>query len=301
MKVLLAYDGSPHADAAIDDLKKAGLPADVEICVLSVADVILLPEMAAAISSRVATGGARFVHPGPIQEALAHTQAVAEQGLRRVQGASSTWTVTAEVAGGSPSWEIIERARNESADLIVVGSHGRGAFGRMLLGSVSQRLVHYAPCSVRVVHKPKRAADETLHVLVALDASVASDQVVHAVASRSWPEGTAVRLVHALIPPVFPTLPPMPDIPLPSPQDLIEQGRSALERAETVLTAAGLDVSATMMEEDAKRFILSQADIWNADCIFLGARGLTRMERFLIGSVSAAVAAGAECSVEVVR
>jgi len=301
MRVLLAYDGSPHGDAAIDDLKNAGLPADAEIRVLTVADVILLPEMAAAISSRVASGDARFVHPGPIQEALGQAQTVAEQGLRRVQAAHPTGTVNVEVAGGSPSWEIVERAQRDEADLIVVGSHGRGAFMRMLLGSVSQRLVHYGPCSVRVVHKPKRARDETLRLLLALDASLAADQVVQAVASRAWPEGTAVRLVHALVPPVFPVAPPMIDVPLPDPRQVIEEGRATLERAEAALSSVGLEVTAAMEEADPKRLILSQADIWDADCIFVGARGLTRMERFLVGSVSAAVAAGAECSVEVVR
>jgi len=52
---------------------------------------------------------------------------------------------------------------------------------------------------------------------------------------------------------------------------------------------------------DPKRLIVEEAASWNADCIFLGARGHSRLERFLLGSVAAAVAARATCTVEVVR
>ena len=51
----------------------------------------------------------------------------------------------------------------------------------------------------------------------------------------------------------------------------------------------------------AKSLLLEEAERWGADCIFVGARGLNRLERLLLGSVSTAVAARARCSVEVVR
>ncbi|MBO0799053.1 MAG: universal stress protein, partial [Blastocatellia bacterium] len=50
-----------------------------------------------------------------------------------------------------------------------------------------------------------------------------------------------------------------------------------------------------------KRLLVSEAESWGADCVFVGARGLGRAGRFLIGSVSSSVAARAHCSVEVVR
>jgi nucleotide-binding universal stress UspA family protein len=56
-----------------------------------------------------------------------------------------------------------------------------------------------------------------------------------------------------------------------------------------------------MKEGDPKHVLLDEAEQWGADCLFVGARGLSRIERFLLGSVSAAVAARAQCSVEVVR
>ncbi|HEX2491994.1 MAG TPA: universal stress protein [Blastocatellia bacterium] len=52
-------------------------------------------------------------------------------------------------------------------------------------------------------------------------------------------------------------------------------------------------------EEDPKRLLIAEAESWGADCIFVGARGMGRIERFLLGSVSSAVTARAHCSVEV--
>jgi nucleotide-binding universal stress UspA family protein len=52
---------------------------------------------------------------------------------------------------------------------------------------------------------------------------------------------------------------------------------------------------------DPKRVLVDEAETWSADCIFVGAKGMSRVQRVLLGSVSGAVAARANCSVEVVR
>lgn len=62
--------------------------------------------------------------------------------------------ITHEVIEGNPEQEIVEIARSWRADLIVMGSHGRGFWGR-LLGSVSDGVLHHSPCSVLIVrHVP---------------------------------------------------------------------------------------------------------------------------------------------------
>lgn len=62
------------------------------------------------------------------------------------------FVISTELLSGSPDQQIVERAKEWNAELIVVGSHGRGFWGRML-GSVSDGVVHHAPCSVLVVRK----------------------------------------------------------------------------------------------------------------------------------------------------
>jgi nucleotide-binding universal stress UspA family protein len=74
-----------------------------------------------------------------------------------------------------------------------------------------------------------------------------------------------------------------------------------VEGAADKLRSAGLKVSIVVKEREPKALLCSEAEGLMADCIFVGARGMGRLERFLIGSVSSGVAARAHCSVEVVR
>ena len=67
------------------------------------------------------------------------------------------------------------------------------------------------------------------------------------------------------------------------------------------LKAAGLTVEARMLEGEPRRTLLQEAKRWKADSIFVGARGLGAVDRFLMGSVSMVVATRAPCTVEVVR
>jgi len=63
-------------------------------------------------------------------------------------------TVTSEVLFGSPESRIVETAEATHPDLIVLGSHGYSRWERLLLGSVSDSVVHHAPCSVLIVRTP---------------------------------------------------------------------------------------------------------------------------------------------------
>jgi hypothetical protein len=74
-----------------------------------------------------------------------------------------------------------------------------------------------------------------------------------------------------------------------------------VEGSTEMLRATGLTVLSVITDGDPKQLLPEEAEHWKADCIFVGARGLRRIERFLLGSVSAAVAAQAHCSVEVIR
>jgi nucleotide-binding universal stress UspA family protein len=84
-----------------------------------------------------------------------------------------------------------------------------------------------------------------------------------------------------------------------------EEGRWAkrlVEAAAQELRQAELIVSPVVREGDPKRALIDEAEGWGADAIFVGSVGFNnRLERFLLGSVSAAVVARAHCSVEVVR
>ena len=63
-----------------------------------------------------------------------------------------------EVRGGTPSVEILAYAKEHEIDLIVMGTHGRGFVGHVVMGSVAERVVRYATCPVLTVHSADRAA-----------------------------------------------------------------------------------------------------------------------------------------------
>jgi len=122
-KVLIAYDGSSCADAALNDLSYAGLPQEVEARILSVADVFLPPPSSSPhFPAQV---------PPAVQRAWTHaTQALddahtlAEQARTRLLQSFPTWEVHAEACADSPAWAIIKKAEAWQPDLIVMGSHG---------------------------------------------------------------------------------------------------------------------------------------------------------------------------------
>jgi nucleotide-binding universal stress UspA family protein len=69
-----------------------------------------------------------------------------------------------------------------------------------------------------------------------------------------------------------------------------------------ILRAAGIKVTCVLREGDPKQELCKSAEEWHADCIFVGSAGFSnRLERFVLGSISASVAARAHCTVEVVR
>lgn len=64
----------------------------------------------------------------------------------------------AAIRTGAPYQEIVALAIDERADLIVIGTHGRGGMNRVLLGSVADRVIRLAPCAVLTVRQPSKVA-----------------------------------------------------------------------------------------------------------------------------------------------
>ena len=311
MKILVAYDGSDCAGAALDDMRRAGLPREAEARVLTVAESWLPPPSAYALAVEAGEVGAMLAGAA-VRRALAtstakpldEAQRLADEAAFRLSRHFPDWKVRAKAASGSPPREILKEAAVWGADLVVVGSHGRTGLGRFLLGSVSQKVVYEALCSVRVARGTGWKNGSPVRILLGLDGSPGSQAAVEAVAGRAWPPGSEVRLVIALDP--SPTaagsLPAR--TPIKSPGDVREPAwvRQFAEEAARRLRASELDVSTEVEEGDPKRLLVCEAEEWGADCVFVGSAGSrSRLEEFLIGSVATAVVTRAHCSVEVIR
>lgn len=311
MKLLIAYDGSACAEAALDDLTHAGLPARGEALVMSVAEVWLPPPPPSAEEIVEMATGAK----GPLglerkymsaSLAVKDADTLAEKAAARFQANFPNWKVKHESVWGSPNAELYSKAEEWKADLIVVGSHGRSALGRLFLGSISQWLLNEARCSVRIARGHLDEPDFPVRVMVGIDGSSNAHAALNEISKRNWPPGSEFRTV-VVNQPLEPSLVGqfVPFVKKSVQECVAEDKKNALRLSEGAakrLKAKGLRVDPLVVEGEPKQILVQIAEEWRADCIFLGATGLSnRLERFLLGSVAAAVAARAHCSVEIVR
>jgi nucleotide-binding universal stress UspA family protein len=302
MKILIGYDGSGYADAALDHLRRAGLPRRADALVVSVATRKLTeppPSSYELVEAMQKVGPDSDSQSGVGKEASlaeAEALALALQASKRLKSIFPDWDVraVAESFPISPALVLMQRADEWEADLIVVGSQGRSMLGRMILGGVSRKVATDAKCSVLVGRGPDERRGEkngsAVRLIVGLDGSESSDQVVRAVAARSWPGGSLARLVTALV--IAPGL---------NVERQTERAEELHHGAKALLRSAGLEVSSLTKISEPEHLLLEESETWQADCIFVGARGLGRAGRFLLGSVSTAVVSDAKCSVEIVR
>ena len=307
MKILIAYDGSECSDAALEDLKSAGLPKRSEVLVMTLADVLLPPSeeeignnLPASVSSVLRHANERA------QQKLKTAELIAKGASDRIKRSFPGWNVNHKALADSPAWAIIRTADQWKSDLIVVGAHGHSVLGgRLILGSVSQRVLYEASCSVRIARNSRTDADTPLRILIGIDNSSYSDAAVEAVCRREWPEGSQVRLL-AVVDTVMAIT---PDGAQPHNLKWIEVGdeenweqvRQIFQPLADKLGASGLEAEVMIRRGNPTNELLNEAESWNANCIFLGPKGTRGIDRLLLGSVSSAVAARAHCSVEIIR
>ncbi len=293
MKILIGHDGSQSADAALVDLQRAGLPVEAEALVVSVADVMMVPQTPAyelageALMSRRVTAG--LVHAQrQTERVLTEAKDFARRASDQVRSYFPHWSVRAETLAGSAAWALMSKADEWKPDLIVVGSHGRSAISRFILGSVSKKVVTDSDHSVRVARGDlEKDLNEPPKLVIGVDASAETEQAVRAVGSRVWPYGTEVQLIAV--------------DDGTSPMFALTAGRM-VAWAENALSQIGLKTSVMWENGDPRRVLIDQAQAWNADSIFVGGRRFSgALERFQLGSVATALVTKAHCSVEVVR
>ena len=295
MKIMIAYDGSDCADAALEDLRRAGLPQEAEALIFTVAEAWLYApppsgyEVAKGFADITEEETKASATDSPI---LKETLLLAQKAYKFLQENFPKWKVSADVGIGSPTQKILEKADSWKPDLIVVGSHGRSLLGRFFIGSFSQQIVTHAQCPVRVAHQQAEKNGAAVRILVGLDESPEALLAVRAVAEREWAAGSEVHFVTASAP---------YHLYDDDPSEHKALIRNIQTEAERILNGTGLPLSFVILEGNPKQIIPSEADVWEADCIFVGSRGLNGIERIFLGSVSAAVTARSVCSVEVVR
>ena len=136
-KIVVAYDGSEHADRALDRAVQLATSSGAELVVVSAAKLTPLLHDPALGASPV----------DPIEAEWARENL----DKARARLANTGTAVRTVEAHGDPEDAIVRLAKEENADLISVGTRGLNAAQRALLGSVSTKIVHNAHCDVLVV------------------------------------------------------------------------------------------------------------------------------------------------------
>lgn len=144
-----------------------------------------------------------------------------------------------------------------------------------------------------------------MKVLVAVDDTYFADLAVSTLRAQMIKEGTEIRLLHVIGPFPADLALAMGTVELPdftaARRKLRTEAEEILKQAAEKLRSAGFNASYALDEGDPKSAILSQAEAWSADLVVVGSHGRKGLGRFLMGSVSEAVARYARCSVEIVR
>lgn len=144
MKILIAVDGSPFSDVAVEQVARRPWPAGSQVLVLTAFEA---PLAATPDIWTLPSGYFEQVE----RSVRMHADSVIEAAVSRLAAAlGPDIEVKGKCVSGAPKRVILDEAENWKADLIVVGSHGYPAWERLLLGSVSQAVVSHAKCSVEV-------------------------------------------------------------------------------------------------------------------------------------------------------
>jgi nucleotide-binding universal stress UspA family protein len=285
MRVLIGYNGTEFARSAIGEMTWAGMPDRADAMVLTVAEMC---------------------YPTVARE---NAEAIAEQGEALVKAMFPNWSIERVTKTGSPVCELLEAAETFNAEIIVLGEPGKGdPKSNGFLGPVSQGLLTDGTCSLRISRSQKGGEKGDAYsprLLVGYDGSEGAERALSVIAGRHWPANTAVRLLSIDDTGILGSIGRLSPL-----KRVAEVGLGfTTQWAETLaapalkrLREAGLNASIEIGNGNPKNALIDAADDWNADSIFVSPHCAgNSYERFLLGSVSASVAANANCTVEIVR
>lgn len=285
VNILLADDGSQHAQAAVEMLQNIPIPPKSRILVyraFNSAQIPQIPEM--------------------------------ERSLERTKSllSSAGYQVETELQLCSPAEGILEHAQERKPDLIVLGAKGLRSTISILLGGVAQHVVEYASCPVLIVRAPYRGFHR---ILLVTDGSSSSQSAARHLGEFPLAEKAEVHIMHVL-PPL-----PMPAMvepyygtwqslyvsyPTEEEETAVRKtetmdGQALLERTSRLLRRYGMDPMLVLERGDAATEILDHVRENEIELIVAGSRGLSQLKSLLMGSVSRKLVHYADCSVLIVK
>jgi Universal stress protein UspA and related nucleotide-binding proteins len=292
MRIVLALDGSPSSLQARDLVAGLAWPNGLTVQLVSAYDVPI--DWTGGV-------GSTMDWVGDAEDAL--RDELLEE-LRRLARPLEDrgWQVERRVIKGRAATAIMNAARELGADLIVLGSRGRGPLRSMLLGSVSAEVADHAPCPVLVAR-----GDRISRLLVASDGSDVARSTPDLLEALGAFRGVQAQTlsVAPVDPPTFELLSnayTLGSYPLARDlEELLEDYRRHADVAAQRLETIGIPATPVVRSGDAAHEIIETARSGGTDLIVIGSRGLGGLERVVLGSVARNVLLHASCSVLIHR
>lgn len=294
-KVLIPYDGSENAEAAVNSLNTAGLPPDLEV--LAAVTHVWLPlspyDISRAVSARrmkvLTAGVSSFI---PALRDYEEQRVLSLEAETRISAMFPLGNITAEAVHdvATVANEIVVKAKTWGAELIVVGSNPSPSPHINDYAGPALEVAQHAHCSVRIARTSDRKDESSVRIVIGAQEVRSAAAVVQVVAARLWPAGSEAAIVTAET----------------GPRDATKDSEVApvLKQLAETLRAAGLEVSTVNRNGPAEEVLLQEARAFSADCIFIDATGSGANDGsgpLGLSKVAQALILGAPCSVEVVR
>jgi nucleotide-binding universal stress UspA family protein len=262
LRILVPLDDSPEARVALPYAAALATPGT---------EIVLLTVVPTATDADAARAG--------LETAAQHL---------RVAGQ----TVRTEVATGDPARRIVDMAADLGAELIVMASHGRGALGRLIYGSVADQVGRESPVPVMVVRARQLEPGPIgiTRLVVPLDGSSRAEAALPVATSISRRLGTPISLVRVvdpvdLMPPAIGVGEAIPfEIYDEAEKELEQKARHYLDTVAQKLREQGLPVATSMLMGSPASSIEEMTHL--GDVVVLSSHERTGVMRWLLGSVA---------------
>jgi nucleotide-binding universal stress UspA family protein len=280
MKIVLALDGSKYGRWATQWVTKAPFAKKPHVNAVHVVDLAVLRAPFMVQPAMIGYEPVIRYQAGQLKKRARRVEAETKKLLAPLKAKASV-----RIEQGPVAPTILRHASRGA--LVVLGQRGLGDLDRFFLGSVSTKVTLHAPCSVLVIKHPPRPIRR---IVLAVDGSKASDRALQFILRELRPskrQGIEVTVLHVLPPFAY--------------SQAAVAGLALAHRYAKKLAAMRYQVKIMPRPGDPAEEIVKAAKSLQADLLVAGAKGLSAVGRFLLGSVSTKLVRHSPCSILIVR